>query len=433
MAAPSDRAPEQRVGRATLPWRRLSSFAGLPLISLLGSLTVIPVITSVAGAQGWAAVALGQAIGTGVATVLQYGWGFVGPTLVVGMDAPDRARLLWVSTLSRLVVAAVLFPLAAGAAAVLAPDGRGLLAALTAVALGTWGMSAYWFFVGTGRPGQAARFETVPRLVVQLAAALAALLTHDPIWYPVVFLTGQVATISWLTARLGSISFSRRTWAQALGALRAQRAAAATDAVVATVTSLPTSILAAVAPGALAVFAAGDRVQRLAQSGIQPLYNAFQGWVSEAPRGDLTGRMRLAVAVTGGAGVVAGTALAVGLPVVDRYLFAGQVQVAPAVSVLFGAALAVWSLTSSITFDVLAPAGRTREIFGSTAVGGLVAVVAIASLPPVLGAAGGAAAVLAAQLGTLAVQVAACRRGVAGAARAAVGRPAAPAAAPVAG
>jgi O-antigen/teichoic acid export membrane protein len=141
---------------------------------LIGSLSVIPAIASVSGTQGWAAVALGQALGTGAATVLQYGWGFIGPTQVVELSAVDQARLLWVSTLHRLVVAAVLFPVAAAAAALLAPDGHRLLAALSAVALATFGMSAYWFFVGTGRPGQAARYETVPRLVVQLAAASAA-------------------------------------------------------------------------------------------------------------------------------------------------------------------------------------------------------------------------------------------------------------------
>jgi hypothetical protein len=304
----------------------------------------------------------------------------------------------------------VLFPVAAVAAALLAPAGHGLLAALTALALGTWGMSAYWFFVGTGRPGNAARYETVPRLVVQLAAALAALVTRDPLWYPVVFLAGQVTTIGWLTVRLGEISLSRQTWLQAVGALRDQRAAAATDAVVATLASVPTSIMAAVAPASLAVFAAGDRVQRLAQSGIQPLYNAFQGWVSEAPPASIGSRMRLAVGATSCAGVVAGVVVAVGLPIMDRWLFVGELEVGHWVSLVFGLALALWSMSSAITFDVLAPAGRTDVIFRSTAVSGLVAIVGIALLPRVWGAAGGATAVLLAQVGALVVQAVACRR-----------------------
>ncbi|MGY1820426.1 hypothetical protein [Geodermatophilus sp. SYSU D00079] len=367
-------------------------------------------ISAVGGAEGWAAVALGQALGTGIATVLQYGWGFVGPTRVVGLDAGARARLLWVSTLSRLLVGAVLFPVAAVAAALLAPDGRRLLAALTAVALGTWGMSAYWFFVGTGRPGHAARYETVPRLVVQLTAALSALVSGNPLWYPVVFLLGQVAAIGWLTVRLSEVSFSRGTWAQAVAALRDQRTAAATDAVVAAVASVPTSIMAAVAPASLAVFTAGDRVQRLAQSGIQPIYNAFQGWVSEAPRGGVATRMRLAVGATSCAGLLVGAGVAVGLPVVDRWLFAGAVEVGHLVSLLFGAALALWSLSSAITFDVLAPAGRTDVILRSTVVGGSVAIVGVASLPHVCGAAGGAAAVLLAQVGALTAQWVGVRR-----------------------
>src|SRR3954447_19508845 len=87
-----------------MPWKRMASFASLPLISLVSSVVIIPIIASVSGATGWAAVApggaggaVGQALGTGVATVLQYGWGFPGPTLLARTAPADRPRLLWVS------------------------------------------------------------------------------------------------------------------------------------------------------------------------------------------------------------------------------------------------------------------------------------------------------------------------------------------------
>jgi O-antigen/teichoic acid export membrane protein len=396
--------------RAGVPWRRVTSFAGLPLISLLGSLSLIPVIASAGGARGWAAVALGQALGGGAATILQYGWGFVGPTLLVPLSARDRGRLLWVSMLSRLVVAAFLLPVTAAVAAFLAPEGYRLLAALTAIAVAMIGMSALWFFVGTGRPGQAARYETVPRLVVLLASALVVLLTGDALWYPVIFLAGQVVAIGWLTSRLGVVSLDREAWGAARRALWEQRAAAATDVVFAVTLAVPTSILAAVAPGALATYAAGDRIQRLGQSGIQPLFNAFQGWVSEAARTDVVARMRLAVLATGACGAIGGVAFAVGLPLVDDLLFAGEVTVGYGVSIFFGAALALYALTSSINFNVLAPSGLTGSILRSTAVGGLVVVMGISVLPQLFGAVGGAASVAAAQAAALAMQVPAWRR-----------------------
>lgn len=395
---------------ATVPWRRVTSFAGLPLISLVGSVALIPVITSASGAHGWAAVALGQALGGGAGTVLQYGWGFVGPTRLVSLSPHERGRLLWTSMLSRLAFAAVLVPLAAVAAALLAPEGYRLLAALTAVALSTFGMSALWFFVGTGRPGQAARYETVPRLVVLLLAALVVLVTGDALWYPVIFLVGQVAAISWLVRRMGVVTLDRRAWSDARAALRNQRAAAGTDLVFALTLALPTSIVAVVAPAALPVYAGGDRVQRLAQSGIQPLFNAFQGWVSEAGRSDSVARMRTALAVTGACGALIGLGFAVGLPLVDGALFAGEISIGFAVSTCFGLALALYAVTSAINFTVLAPAGRTDVIFRSTALGGLVAVLGIALLPQLSGAAGGAAAVLLGQLAAVAVQVVPCRR-----------------------
>jgi O-antigen/teichoic acid export membrane protein len=388
----------------------VSSFVSLPLISLTGQVVLIPVIASVSGATGWAAVALGQALGVGAATVLQFGWGFTGPTLLVPMSERERAHLLWVSTLSRLVVASVLLPITAVLAAVLAPDGRHLLAALTAMAFATFGLSALWFFVGTGRPRLAARYETVPRLLVLLVAAAVVVVTQEAIWYPVVFLTGQVLGIGWLTVRLGVISFSTRTWAAALRALRRQRDAAASDVLISLWQAVPTSVLAATVPGALAVFAAGDRIQKLGQSGIQPLFNAFQGWVSEAPPAQTSHRMRLAVGATSTCGALAGLLLAGCLPVVDTVLFAGEIDVDRPVAIAFGVALALYAVTSSITFTVLAPAGRTRQILRSTAVGGIVAVAGVGLAAPVLGAAGGAWAVAVAQAAALAVQFPAWRR-----------------------
>ena len=409
--------------RAALPWGRVSSFVGLPLISLLGSLALIPVISSVGGARGWAAVAIGQALGGGAGTVLQYGWGFSGPTRLVPLPALERARLLWVSILSRLVVGAVLLPATATVAAVVAPEGFGLLAVLTAVAVSTIGLSSLWFFVGTGRPGQAARYETVPRVLVLLVAAGAVLVTQDAIWYPILFLAGQVVTIGVLTHRLGVVSFDRATWRAALRVLREQRAAAGSDVVFAVMLAVPTSILAAVAPGALATFASGDRLQKLAQSGIQPLFNAFQGWVSESAAADTAARMRVAVGATAACGALGGAAFAIGLPLLDGPLFAGQITVGYGVSVCFGLSLALYALTSAINFTVLAPAGLTRTILRSTAVAGLVVVAGTSVLPPLLGAVGGAASVAAAQAAALVVQVPAWRRVLRGGVQAATDRP----------
>jgi hypothetical protein len=329
---------------------------------------------------------------------------------MVPLSAVDRGRLLWVSILSRLVVGAVLLPVTAAAAALLAPEGFRLLAVLTAIAVSTIGLSALWFFVGSGRAGQAARYETVPRVVVLLLAAGVVLLTQDAIWYPVLFLAGQVVTIGVLTSRLGVVSLDRGTWAEVRRVLREQRAAAGSDVVFAVMLAVPTSILAAVAPGALAAFSAGDRVQRLAQSGIQPLFNAFQGWVSESAPADTAARMRVAVGATAACGALGGTAFAIGLPLLDGPLFAGEIAVGYGVSVFFGLSLALYSLTSAINFTVLAPAGLTRIIFRATLVAGLVVVAGTCVLPQLVGATGGAASVAAAQAAALLVQLPAWRR-----------------------
>jgi hypothetical protein len=370
----------------------------------MGSLLLIPIIASVSGASGWASAALGQSLGAAAATILQYGWGFMGPTMLVGLDAEQRARLLWVGILSRLVVACALVPVAVTAAVLLAPAGRENLAALTAVAGGVFGLSSLWFFVGTGRPGLAARYETIPRVGALLMAAVVVLLTRNVMWYPVVFLVGQTAAVVTLTARLASVSFSRATWAAAFQALKDQRAAAATDVIVAVAQSLPVSILAGVAPAALPPFAAGDRVQKLGQSGIQPLFNAFQGWVSEGAHAEQRIRMRTAVRITFLCGATAGLAVAAGLPLFGHVLFAGKISVGYAVSVPTGLTLALYSLSSAVNFNVLAPAARAGSILRSTAAAALVVTAGMFTLPPLLGAAGGALSMAASQLAAVCVQ-----------------------------
>ena len=54
--------------------------------------------------------------------------------------------------------------------------------------------------------------------------------------------------------------------------------------------------------------------------------------------------------------------LAVGLPVFDVALFAGQIEVSYAVSVPTGLTLALYALTSSVNFNVLAPSARAGHI-----------------------------------------------------------------------
>jgi hypothetical protein len=80
------------------------------------------------------------------------------------------------------------------------------------------------------------------------------------------------------------------------------------------------------------------------------------------------------------------------------------------VSVAFGIALALYAVTSAVTFTVLAPAGRTGRILASTATGALVAIVGVVLLAHLYGAAGGAAAVALAQGAVLLVQLPEWRR-----------------------
>jgi O-antigen/teichoic acid export membrane protein len=393
-----------------VPYRRIFSFASLPLISAVAPLLLIPVVSSVGGSQAWAAVALGQALGAGAATILQYGWGFVGPPRLISCSDLQRGQLLWLSTLSRLFVAALLMPAGAVLAGALAPTGHAVLAAVTALAFSTFGLSGLWFFVGIGRAGLAAMYETIPRLVFLAVAAAVVWSTGNVLLYPSIFLSGQIASLAWMNARLSVASMSAEVLRSAWRTLAEQRAAAGADCIAAVNQALPAALVAAVAPGALVTFVSGERLLRLTQSGVQPFFNAFQGWVSEARQDRRRERMVLAVSATAGTGAAAGLVFALGVPVVDGFIFAGQVEIPYVVSSLFGMSLALFSLTSSVSFHVFAPAGRPRDIFRSALAGVVVMTCALVVLPQRWGAAGAVAALVIAQVATLVSQVRPWRR-----------------------
>jgi hypothetical protein len=388
-----------------IPWRRLLSFAGLPAMAGLAPLPLIPVVTSAAGGQGWAAVALGQSLGAGAATVLGYGWAYTGPSRLWETAVDQRARLLWTSTLSRLLLATVLFPLTAVLAAALAPTGEGHLAALTALAFATFGLSGFWYYVALGRAGLAAKYETVPRLGALLLGGAAVLVSGQAVYYPLLLLAGQIAALAWMNVQIGAPSLSRAAWGAAFRELGKQRAAAGADVLAAAQHAVPSAVVALVAPSSLIAFASGERLLRLAQSAVQPVFNAFQGWVTEARGAHRRQRMTRAMHLAGAVALVAGVSFAITLPLVDHWLFAGQVSVHPAVSALLGAALALFTVTTSVSFFVFAPNGRSRAVVRSAVAGAAVGLAGLLTLSPLAGALGAAAALAAGQLVTLGRQV----------------------------
>ncbi|WP_448625841.1 hypothetical protein [Geodermatophilus sp. URMC 64] len=395
-------APVTRLDRfRAIPVRRLAGFLGLPLISAIAPFLVLPVLLGYVGTEAWAGIAIGQSIGTGASTLVLLGWTVVGPSLVA--EAPGRQRELYTESLiSRLTVFTVAAPAATALAAVLAPSSARLEAGLMALASAMLGLSAAWFFVGTGRPGAIARYDTVPRVVATAAAALLVAWRPEAWLYPAALIVAYTVMAVAVTARYGQRTelAPLRTTARVV---RQQWAAVGVSVQAALNTILPMALLAAVAPGVVAAYAALDRVTKFVVFALNPVGLAFQGWVSE-PTDHPAQRRRTAFAITTGVGVLLAAGFLVTAHLLLRVLFAAKIEV-PDVAVVFAAVSIVCvALGTTLGFHHLVPLKMSGWMALSTTISIVVASAGMALLAPRYAVPGAALAVMLAEIAVVTTQ-----------------------------
>jgi O-antigen/teichoic acid export membrane protein len=389
---------------------RLLGFSTLSLVSAIGPLLLLPVIARLSSQAEWAALGVGQSVGSFLLLPVLYGWNLVGPTRVARSAEPDRSALYRESLAVRLVLFVAMLPVGILVAAVLAPDGTATLAAAMAVSMLLVGLSPAWFCIGAARPGWLAAYDAGPRLAGTLAALPLALLTGEVFWYP---LTIGVATA------LGALAFTWRhrpvdgaTWpspGQVGRALRRDGGPAATVAVGGSYSAAPVAIASTVLDVAsLAVFVSAERIYRYGLTAVIALSDSVQGWVAEATGRPAERRAIQAVtahSVLGIAGLGVITALG---PWASGLLFGSELAVDRATFAGFGIAFLAVSVNTSLGKHVLVPLGRTGFVLVSTVSGAVVGVTAILVLGRLYGAAGAAVAFAVSEVAVTAVQAAGC-------------------------
>lgn len=385
---------------------RLSGFVAIPLLSAVSPLIALPAITRGFGAEGWAAVAIGQSFGAAVAVLLELGWGLTGPQRVARQATRNRRQTYVLALLTKglLAIPAVAAAMVAGAwAAPAAKDAAAWSAAAAAIA----GMSSAWFFIGIGRPGQLFASETVLRVSAAIAGAVAIDLGAPLLVYPVSLLAAAGAAS---IAGLLLVGGHRVAWRPLLRpgrlrlACRAQSVALGGRLISSLYIALPTAIVGVAAPQALALFAAVERLQRMGLTVAQAVPNAMQGWVGAAAGAERLRRIRIAIAANAAFGVFAGIAAGIGLPLASHLLFSGVVSVPPVLAWSSGLLVATVCTSRAVGLLGLVGLRRVGAIASSAAVGAAVGVTAIWTLSRALGAVGGLLGEVLAELAVLIYQ-----------------------------
>jgi O-antigen/teichoic acid export membrane protein len=388
--------------------RRLIGFTVLPAFSFATPLLLWPAITRQYGAAGFAAFAVGQSAGAAVAVLVELGWGLNGGRLVTAAPTHASRRTYFALSLtSRLCILLLLAPAVASGIS-LSVDEFGPTAGAAVMAAGVAGLSSNWFFIATGRPGALLISDAMPRLLAALVGAALLWRGAPLVVVPLTQLATSLVSVL-IAAQLAGVKprqFRLLTWDLVWRAVRNQTSALTGRGLSALYIALPTTVVNLVNPSAVPVFAAVERTLRLALTLLASVPSAMQAWVGEGHAvGDLGRRLRLAAYVNVALGVLAGTVFALAGPYAERVLFSGQIAVPSVGYVLAGGALAITCASRTTGSLSLVHLDKLRQLAWSAFAGALIGLPAVAFGAAAYGAVGAVAALLAAELVVLAVQI----------------------------
>ncbi|MGO4806118.1 lipopolysaccharide biosynthesis protein [Arthrobacter sp. 2MCAF15] len=387
---------------------RIAFFALGPLFSIIVPILTLPAISVNFGHNGWASIAVGQSLGVAAAIVIELGWTVAGPIQVARESIDGRSSAFRRSLLERGCVALLSLP-AIGVVVHFINPVYGVEAFLTAIAMAMGGMSAAWFYVGTGASIRMLLLDSIPRVASSVAGAVLLISGAPLIALPLTQLTASFVLpfipLLWLPKGAGRTEV-RSVWKELAFTWRVQGAAFVTRVASSAYVALPTALMATVAPIVqVASYAAVDRVGRTALAALAPFNLALQGWVPAAVGRERRRRMVLALWMNAVLALISTFGFWLLAPSVIQLLFAGEVSPDGSAVFSFGLAIGAVVLSRCTGIQILAVLGRTWTTASSTIVGLVVSVPMVLVLGAEYGAVGVAWAIAVTEMAVLGFQV----------------------------
>lgn len=381
--------PRMRGGKAIA--KRFAGFGAVPLVGALAPLFLIPIASRVGGVDGWYSLSVGQAVGTFAGIAITFGWNTLGPALVAMSKDRQQKSGLWAESLrERLLLSAVILPVAGLIAWQLAVPGMEFFTVLMAVAFGLSGLTPNWYFIGNGDAKGMALYDMIPKLVATLLAALIVLLTNSLWSYPVLWIIASALGVVGAHIRVGSPRLlGVSTFAEIAAGLKSRLSVAGVDALGGVYISAPIPIAGATTDAAGAAgLSSADKFYRFGLIAITTVANTLQAWTLDPAATSPRKRQLTAIVVHIIVGLVGLLGMGV-LGVQLTTLLVGE-AVAPHAEAMwfYGGAFFAVSCSTPLIRNLLIPASKTSYVLAGTAVGAIGGVAAMILLGRLMGADG---------------------------------------------
>jgi O-antigen/teichoic acid export membrane protein len=357
--------------------RRFAGFTFVPLVGTLAPLLLLPIAARVGGIDGWYSLSVGQAVGTFASIVISYGWNVLGPALVATASAEESRIAHWAESLrERLLLAAVVVPIAALISIFLAtPEYMGFTIAM-AVAFSLGGLTPNWYFIGRGDPTSIALYDMLPKLLATLLTAMTIFLTGSLWAYPALWILSSLVGLLAAHRSVGHPPIFRGSQlSTTLRGLRKRLGVAMIDGLGGVYISAPVPI--AGATGSIAgagMIASADKLYRFGLIAVSTLGNTLQAWTLDPKAPNPRSRHVGAIL----AHIILGVFGMCGLGIIGEFatslLFGAEAKATGAAMWFYGVAFLAVSSSTPLIRNLLVPAFKTRFVLAGTTLGALVGV-----------------------------------------------------------
>ena len=370
-------------------FRRIAGFAMLPALSMLASLVLLPLIAHFDGAAGWTGMALGQSVGALVSLVAGLAWPMVGAQRVVeahGVEA--RRQIFALSVLTRGLVIAALSAVAAPVVWSLAVPGQKPAAVCFMFSAALNGLTASWYYAGTGRPRYLVINEGISRFAGYVVAIPAVLITASTLAYAISNLVFVVIAFGLNYATIfGRHGMPRVRWRQVRGTYRAHFVGTLARLATSAHAYLPTALLSATVPGVVPLYTALDNVYKSGCNAVSFLPPALVEWI-QADRAAAHRRKKVAFAICLAIAVAVSLGWLLLGPILMGFLYQNAVEFPTIGIYAIGASVALALLVDSVELLDFVVRHKENQVFATEMVVSIVGVIAVIPMAFAFGAIG---------------------------------------------